>query len=186
MIKAKILHDDIKHSLSVFLHKKHEINQIELDKLNNLSCRLLIGVNSINERRCCEIAYDIKKFTSLYCLLQYPLMKIDFVTIVNNILSAIEIIEHVNLSVKRLLLDTRYVFYDTDMDTIRFVYLPIQYYEQEISIRDFLLELIYQSVFNPDDEHGYLRNFIKIIKNGTAMSMFAVKEYITLMLKQSE
>jgi len=77
-----------------------------------------------------------------------------------------------------VLFDDQYIFIDPASWHIYFVYVPIQPFEGNGSIRSSLQNLIQYATFDPNEDLQYVQEYIKLVGNSVSFSVFLLQEYL--------
>lgn len=102
-------------------------------------------------------------------------------TVLNLILtmaSAVQEVEEYMLSPEKILLDPDYIFVNIRKKEASFLYLPIDEFVQEVSIKEFLLYLLSHMRYELSQDVSYVAKLIHFFNKKTAWTIEELKQYI--------
>lgn len=158
--------------------KGQQLNEHEIYSINNNEVRGLLRVEVVQKNNAFKLFYNISGFTSFRQYLRMPLTKKTFASMLQNILDCLLSVKKVFFHQQNMLMDFNYVMVNPATQKIYFVYVPIQGFEGEVSLRDFLLNIIQYCTFAPGEDTSYVKDYITILNSGINFSEFDLEEYI--------
>lgn len=103
-----------------------------------------------------------------------------------SVVSAVKEIEEYMLSPKKLVMDLNYIFVDVRKKSASLVYLPVDEFSQEETLKEFLLGLLSHMRFQLDQDVSYVAKLIHFLNQPKALEYDALKHYIeNLMVEQN-
>lgn len=158
--------------------KGQQLNMHEIEIMRKREIEGLFHVNIIKKDEKFKLTYNITGYISLREYLSKPMNKDDFGRILENIYSIFKSIRKSYFSERSLVLDFKYIFVNPSTTRIHFIYIPIQYYDNESETKDFFLALAHSPVFVSSENTDYVKEYLDILHNGINFSMFDLEEYI--------
>lgn len=158
--------------------KGQQLNMHEIEIMRKREIEGLFHVTISRKNEKFKLTYNITGYISLYEYLSKPMNKDDFGRILENIYSIFKSIRESYFSERSLVLDFKYIFVNPSTTRIHFIYIPIQYYDNESETKDFFLALAHSPVFVSSENTDYVKEYLDILHNGINFSMFDLEEYI--------
>lgn len=123
--------------------------------------------------------YNITGMSSLNEYLQSTQMnKQHFGFLLQNIFDVCKNLEAHFFHQSNLLLSMNRVKVDPASKRLYFVYLPLQRYDNEMSLKEFLLEILNVASFGEEEDLTYVQDYIRILNTGVNFSIFELEQYI--------
>jgi len=182
MNKSKIVSKMGLSQLVIKSLKGQQLNENEIYLINSNRIKGLLHMNVVQKGEKFKLIYDVTGFVTFQQFLQAPLNKESFGKILQNILETLHSIENAYLNQKYLLMDFTRVMVNPATEHIYFVYVPIQSFEGNASLRDFLLDIIQHCAFVSGEDNSYVRDYISILNSGINFSVFELEQYINKLL----
>ena len=158
--------------------KGQQLNEHEIYSINNNEVRGLLRVEVFQKKNTFKLFYNVSGFNTLRQYLRTPLTKETFANLLQNILECLLSVEKAYFHQENMLMDFNQVMVNPATQKIYFVYVPIQGFENDISLRDFLLNIIQYSTFAQGEDNSYIKDYITILNSGINFSEFDLEEYI--------
>lgn len=178
MNKSKIVSKAGLSQLIVKSLKGQQLNENEVYAINCNKVKGLLHIDVVQKGSAFKLVYNITGFVTFKDFLQTPLNRQSFAKILQNILETLESMEASYFNQQYLLMDFSRVMVNSATQNIYFVYVPIQFFESGMTLRDFLLNIIQYCTFAPGEDTSYVRDYITILNNGINFSVFDLEEYI--------
>lgn len=125
-----------------------------------------------------ELEYNLSYYTSLKdFLLTTMLTRHMFVAIIKDIVDNIFSVETHRFNKEQLELRINYVMLNQATFRINFIYVPIQPYKAEGTLKELLNDIIKISSFDSREDTSYVPEFIQIINEGSSPSLYSLKEF---------
>lgn len=185
MNKIKNLRKHKSIYLTVNSIKGQVLNLNEVEMINEYLIDELIAVNVTSNNDLFILIYEITGYKKLSSFLQSDIDEPMFTYLISNVFNFIKDIERNHLSISNILLDHDYVFVDTKHNQLLFIYLPIQQLDNNTSIKQFYLDLVYNSVFPSFEDFSYIQKYLDIIDKETNFSLFELEQYINKMYERN-
>lgn len=107
-----------------------------------------------------------------------PLSRKHFAKILRNILQVLTAAEELHFSKGLFIYDPCYIMVEPATWNCYFVYIPLQPFDTEGTLRELLADLIQYAVFRPEEDTTYVQEYLQIVGNGPIVSLFVLEEYI--------
>lgn len=125
------------------------------------------------------LIYNVTGMISLRDYLKNTLMNKElFGFILKNIFDIVKIVEANYFHFSSLLLSLGRVKVEPSSRRLYFVYVPIQNYDNETTLKDFLLKLLDEATFVPGEDLSYVQEYVRILNTGVNFSVFDLEQYI--------
>lgn len=158
--------------------KGQQLCERELQTINGNKIAGLLPVEITQKNSIYTLQYDITKYALLKDYLKNPLTKGAFLHMLKNILATLKKLQEEFISQNYILLDTNYVTINPSTGQIYFICIPIQFYDTNTSLKEFLLHIIQMCSFSNTENVNYVSEYIKILNQGTNISVFELEEYL--------
>lgn len=163
------------------VHKSQKGQQLcdrELQAINSGKNPGLIPVEITQKGAVYLLQYDISRYIFLKDYLKTPLTKGAFTHMLKNILTTLKELQEQFVSQNYVLLDTDYVTVNPTNGQIYFICIPLQFYDTETNLKEFLLSIIRLCSFANTENTDYVGEYISILNRGTNFSAFELDEYV--------
>lgn len=178
MNKSKLVKKAGNIQLVIKSQKGQQLDEREVYAINNEGVPGLLYFTIEQKNGSFKLVYDLTGFITLRELLKNPLRRETFTKILQNIFDNLKAMQSMNFRQQKLYLDFDHVMVNPATQNLYFVYLPIQSFENGISLRDFLLNIIQLGAFEADEDRSYVKKYIAILNDGINFSVFELEQYI--------
>lgn len=178
MNKCKVIK---KNGLEQILIKSEKGQQLDIAKvysINNGAIPGLLRIDVEQKKFSFKLTYDISGFLTLQNYLEAPLNKATFAQLLSSILKTLQSMQTQHFSQGCLLMDFDKVLVIPSTQEICFAYVPIQGYESGGVLREFLLNIIQFGSFDPGENNGYIKEYIRILNSGINFSVFELEQFL--------
>ena len=178
MNKFKIVTRNHNKYLCVKSQKGQQLNMNEVEVITNRKVVGLLHTQVQHKGSGFKLDYNITGYITLSEYLRSTLNKPLFAMLLGNIFTIFQNMQTSHFSFKNLLLNQNQIFVDPASKNIFFVFLPIQYFDNCTSVKDFYLSIAGKTVFASDDNTDYVKEYIRILNSGINFSVFELEQYI--------
>ena len=178
MNKSKLIKKAGIVQLVIKSQKGQQLDEREVYTINNESVPGLLYFAIEQKNAYFKLIYNLTGFITLREFLKNPLRRETFSKILRNIFDNLKAMQNMNFRQQKLYLDLDFVMVNPATQKIHFVYLPIQSFENGISLRTFLLNIVQVGTFAADEERSYVKKYIAILNDGINFSVFELEQYI--------
>ena len=158
--------------------KGQQISEREAYAIQNNCINGVLHFELEANKRNFNLIYNISGFITLREFLQTSFNKEKFAELLQNILNVLKALDDEYFNFDGLLLDLNYVMVNPATNNLYFMYIPIQGFTHENSLRNFLLSIIQFCSFVPDEDSSYVQKYIAILNSGINFSLFELEEYV--------
>ncbi len=151
----------------------NEVYSINTDKVDGL-----LRLDVIYKGKNFMLVYKTTGLITLREYLATPLTKSRFAKILKDILSNLKSLTMAYFNSQNLLLDLQSVMVNPATQSIHFVYVPVQPFENNTNLRTFLLDIVRRSSFAQGENTSYVKEYINILNSGINFSVFELEEYV--------
>lgn len=176
--KSKLLN---KRGQTQFLlqgRKGQQLNDREIFAMNAGEVEGLLPVVVERKGKNFDLVYNFAGLISLKDFLITPMTRESFGKLLRNVVEVFEGMQKAFFNQTCLLLEFDKVMFNPATQRLQFVYIPIQGFQAEGSLRSFLLEIIQVGAFVNSEDTGYVTEYIRILNSGLNFSSFELEEYI--------
>lgn len=166
--------------------KGQQLNMNEVELLRNHDFNGLIPIQFKQKGSTFKLIYNISGYRTLEEYLKSAMNKQEFASLLENILNTLKNMQNIYFNYKNVLLsDFNKILVNPSSRSVFFIYVPIQYFDNEISLKEFFLKIVYQSIFSQEEDTGYVKEYIGILQRHLNFSTFELEEYIKRMKENS-
>lgn len=181
MAKYKIEHAKGRTLLVIAGQKIDQLSEREFYAITTMQMPCLVKADIIRKTKTFKLMYDISGYISLREFLMNPLSKRTFSKLLRSILDNLKILQRAYFEERYLLLDVNTVMVNPLNQELKFVFVPISFYENTASLKGFLLSIIDHCMFIQGESGDYVREYIRILNNGINFSVYDLEEYVRLL-----
>lgn len=157
--------------------KGQQLCEREIHSINSGQIPGLLGMEVRGKGSTFELIYNVTGLVPLKEYLKTPLRRDCFAGLLGSVLEAVKAMNDAFFPGESLLLDPELAMVNPFTQSVHFVYIPIQDYSCQTPLREFLQALVQLGSFAPDEDTGYVRDYILILNSGINFSTFELEEY---------
>ena len=124
------------------------------------------------------IEYTAPGNISLFDFLHSGITQNDFFVVFAQYIECIKKIERNGFNANNLVLDTRFIFYNTVTKEVQFIYQPLENSPNRANIFSFIYSLGNETVLRPGESFNFLSQLIGFFRNMQTFSVTAAENYI--------
>ncbi len=159
--------------------KGQTLNLTEVEAVTKNKVDGLIPLTVKESGKNFTLIYNITGLESLKHFLQNnTLNKQLFGFLLQNILTMLQLLEANYFQFTSLLVTLGKIKVDPASKRLYFIYVPIQYYDNGVNLKEFLLSIIDVANFSQDEDLSFVSDYIRILNTGVNFSIFELQEYI--------
>ncbi len=178
MAKYKIEHSDERTLLVISGQKGDQLSEREFYAITTMQISCLVRADIVRKSKTFKLLYDISGFIPLREFLMNPLNKITFSNLLKGVLDNLKILRQAFFEERYLLLDVNAVMVNPLNQELKFIFVPISFFNNNASLKSFLLSIIDCCSFVQGESGDYVREYIRILNNGINFSVFELEEYV--------
>lgn len=179
MSKLKQIRDKYSSYVVIKSKKGQELNQREFDVINSNQANGFLHMNAKYSKDKFELKYDLNGLLPLPDFLQeMVLSKRLFAILLQNIIAPLNAAEKNGLTKSLIYFDFNYLMINPNDWNVYYLYIPIQPFEINETLKDMLLELVRYAKFDYSEGYEFIQQFIKIVNSGVSFSAFDLDEFI--------
>ena len=178
MKKPKIIKKDNKIILRVQTEKGESLSAREVDALSGGKVDGLFPVKIIPKGKLFQLFYDVTGYMSLESYLKSGLRKSGFSALLDNIFNTLQALQTSFFSSNAILLSISRVFISPGTKKVCFIFVPIQFFNTNVTLRSFYLDIVKNTVFSSGENLEYVDELTRILNRGINISLFDLGEYI--------
>lgn len=159
--------------------KGQALNLTEVEAVTKNKVDGLIPLTVKESGKSFTLIYNITGLESLKHFLQKnTLNKQLFGFLLQNILTMLQLLEANYFQFTSLLVTLGKIKVDPASKRLYFIYVPIQYYDNGVNLKEFLLSIIDFANFSDEEDLSFVSDYIRILNTGVNFSVFELQEYI--------
>ncbi|MCM1115501.1 MAG: DUF6382 domain-containing protein [Clostridium sp.] len=159
--------------------KGQQLNLTEVEAVTKNKVEGLLPLSVKESGSSFKLIYNVTGMISLNQYLKTTQMnKQLFGFLLQNIFNIWKIIETNYFQHRSLLLSFGKVKVEPSSKRLYFIYVPIQYYDNETTLKDFLLKIIQVATFSTDEDLSFVQEYLRILNTGVNFSIFELEQYI--------
>lgn len=178
MAKYKIERSGGRILLVIAGQKGDQLSEREFYAITTMQMPCLVKADIVRKSKTFKLLYDISGFIPLREYLMNPLSKVTFSKLLKGILDNLKILQRAYFEERYLLLDVNTVMVNPLNQELKFIFVPISFYDNSVSLKNFLLSIIDNCTFVQGESGDYVREYIRILNNGINFSVFDLEEYV--------
>lgn len=178
MNKYKIVKKKGISKLVICSQKGQQLSDREIYSINCNEISGLLRLEVFVKGNSFKFIYDITGFIPLKDYLAAPLDKALFAKLLKSIFITLKTMDSSYFRQQALIMDFNCVMVNPATQHVHFIYVPIQGYDANCSLREFLLNIIQLCTFVQGEDSSYVRDYITILNSGINFSVFELEEYI--------
>lgn len=172
--------------LEIKSEKGQVLNPTEVEAITKNKVEGLLPLTVKESGKSFKLIYNITGMKTLNQYLQETwLNKQLFGFLLQNILNMLKTLDANYFQFTSLLLTFGKVKVEPSSRRLYFIYVPIQYYNNEVSLKDFLLKIISVAKFEDGQDLSFVNEYIQILNTGVNFSVFDLEEYINNLTNDS-
>lgn len=164
--------------------KGQQLTEREVYDINQNKMPGLLHVNVQMKGNSFVLNYNVTGLVSMAELLKSPLNKISFARLIRGILDNYQLMQGAFYGMQNVFLDMEHVMVNPATQQVFFIYLPIQFLNNQVDLKEFLLSIIQYSTFDMMENNEYVAEYIRILNSDIAFSVSNVQmiEYLDRIL----
>lgn len=183
----KIEYEDNNQSILVCKDIDREsIDNLTLKMICNNKINGLAPVEYIKDDAGCELKYDIPGMIQADKLLNNGISKAVLLKLLSGILDSLSNMADYMIDIKKILLDTRYIFINENNDNVNLICVPIINMPENENIDIFLKKLMVNTTFNQAENCDYVAVIINFLNQSDSISLKEFKQLINRLSTESD
>lgn len=177
----KIIKQKNEHYILLKSEKGQCLNLSDMEYINNHAINGLLRMQVEQKKHSFTIRYHITGLCSLNEYLRTTtLNKWMFGQLLEHVLAGIREVER-QMDKDKLVTDLKYVMVNSVTREVRFMYLPVQYWDGRADFCAFCRNLVYaqKTNFAQNEDTSYVREFLTITQKGIGLSLVDLEAYVT-------
>ena len=178
MKNPKIITKENKTILRVQTEKGESLSAREVDALTGGKAEGLFPVKIIQKGKLFQLFYDVTGYMTLDSYLKSGMRKAVFSALLDDVFNTLQALQASFFSSSAILLSIKQVFVSPGTKKVYFIYVPIQFFNTNVTLRNFYLDIIKNTVFSSGENLEYIDELTRILNRGINLSLFDLGEYI--------
>lgn len=133
-----------------------------------------------------QLVYNLTGLTVLKEYLKSPFNKETFAFMIRDILEKYEKLQENVFNQQNVLLDLEHVFVNPATREICYIYVPIQFYQNQVNMKGFFLDLVQACTFVASEDNSYVAQYIQVLNSNMNFSFFEFKGFVETLIGQKE
>lgn len=183
MSKLKLINQNGQSRIIVKSRSGQELNEREAQMINDGRAEGFLLFDVERKGSTFQLVYPLYDLVPLPAFLQTAMLsKRMFGILLRVLLTAVNRVEEYHFSKDLLQLHLQQVMIAPDSWRIYLLYIPIQPYAAEGTLKEMLLDIVRYASFDPNEDLTYVQEYIRIINDGVVFSAFSLEEYVDRLL----
>lgn len=179
MNKIKFIENKYGSYVVIKSTKGQELNRREVELINSNQIDGFLHMNVTEARDKFELEYELNGLLSLPDFLQDTMLsKRLFSIILKKVIEPLKRAEKMYLNKELIRFDVNQILIHPENWNVYYLYIPIQPFEVEGSLKETLLEIVRYARFDYSEGYEFVQEFIRIVNAGVSFSAFELDEYI--------
>lgn len=178
MNKYKIITKKGNTFIEIKSQKEQHLCEREFQTMNDNSLKGLLAAEVIQKRAKFILHYPVTGLTPFCEYIRNPISKDKFLRMLKEIIALQHDLQENYISQQYIVMDVDYVFVNPQSGQLQFICVPIQLFDAETPIKEFLLNIIQFASFNVSENTEYVSEFISILNKGINFSIFELEEFV--------
>lgn len=175
--KYKIVNKKGRKLLIVNSEKNQTLNKREVEEIQNGTIRGVLPVEVEIKKKGFILTYDLTNYIPLEQYIHTIVNKKKFVEIMLQILEIFQQLTEQFYSTQNLVMELDKVVVSPATNKIYFPFIPILYYDYGITVKDFLVQLIYSTTFDNTEDISYVEKSLSILQKNMNFSRVELEEF---------
>lgn len=176
--KLKVLRKKGRVQFGVESQKGQTLNIREVEDIQNGKLPFCIPFKVDVQKKSFSITYDVTNYLSLERFLQANINQAKFAEIMLTMLDAITTLQDCCYSTQNIVLELDKVMVNPSTNQILFPFVPILFYDWGISVKEFLIQCIYNTTFDSSEDTGYVNECLNILQKNLNFSTVDLRRYL--------
>lgn len=176
--RYKITNKRGRRLLIVNSEKGQTLNKREVEEIQNGTMRGVLPIEVEVKRNGFVIMYDLTNYIPLDQYVHTIVNKKKFIEILLQILEIFQQLTEQFYNPQNLVMDLEKVVVSPATNKIYFPFIPILYYDYGVTVKDFLVQLIYSTTFDNTEDTSYVDQCLSILQKNMNFSRVELEEYL--------
>lgn len=176
--KYKIVNKKGRKLLIVNSEKNQTLNKREVEEIQNGTIRGALPIEVEIKKKGFILTYDLTNYIPLDQYIHTIVNKKKFVEIMLQILEIFQQLTEQFYSTQNLVMELDKVVVSPATNKIYFPFIPILYYDYGVTVKDFLVQLIYSTTFDNTEDISYVEKSLSILQKNMNFSRVELEEFL--------
>ena len=181
--KYKIVNKKGRKLLIVNSEKNQTLNKREVEEIQNGTIRGALPIEVEIKKKGFALTYDLTNYIPLDQYIHTIVNKKKFVEIMLQILEIFQQLTEQFYSTQNLVMELDKVVVSPATNKIYFPFIPILYYDYGVTVKDFLVQLIYSTTFDNTEDISYVEKSLSILQKNMNFSRVELEEFLKLQIE---
>lgn len=176
--KYKITKKKGRKLLIINSEKGQTLNKREVEEIQNYTMYGVLPIEVEVKKKGFVLTYDLTNYIPLEQYIQTIVNKKKFAEIMLQILEIFQKLAEQYYNTQNLIMELDKVMVNPSVDKIYFPFVPILYYDSGVTVKDFLVRLIYSTTFDSTENTDYADHCLTILQKNMNFSRVELEEYL--------
>lgn len=176
--KVKVLRKKGRVQFLIESQKGQTLNIREVEDIQNGKLPFCIPFKVDVKKKSFSITYDVTNYLPLDRFLQANINRTKFAEMMITMLDAITKLQDCCYSTQNIVLELDKVMVNPSTNQILFPFVPILFYDWGISVKEFLVQCIYNTTFDSSEDTGYVDECLNILQKNLNFSMVELRKHM--------
>ena len=186
MNKSKFYKKKQEYFFKIKGEKGQQVSEREIFMINTNVLPGGIPINYEQKGRAFQLTYNLTGLTVLKEFLRSPFNKNTFAALIKDILDKYENLQKNVFNQQNVLLDLEHVFVNSATREIFYIYVPIQFYQNQNNMKQFFLSIVQNCTFVVGEDNSYVSQYIQVLNGNMNFSLFEFKRFIESLISEKK
>ena len=186
MNKSKFYKKKQEYFFKIKGEKGQQVSEREIFMINTNVLPGGIPINFEQKGRAFQLTYNLTGLTVLKEYLRSPFNKDTFAALIKDILDKYENLQKNVFNQQNVLLDLEHVFVNPATREIFYIYVPIQFYQNQNNMKQFFLSIVQNCTFAAGEDNSYVSQYIQVLNENMNFSLFEFKRFIESLIGEKK
>lgn len=186
MNKSKFYKKKQEYFFKIKGEKGQQVSEREIFMINGNALAGAIPILYEKKGAAFQLVYNLTGLTVLKEYLKSPFNKETFAFMIRDILEKYEKLQENVFNQQNVLLDLEHVFVNPATREICYIYVPIQFYQNQVNMKGFFLDLVQACTFVASEDNSYVAQYIQVLNSNMNFSFFEFKGFVETLIGQKE
>ena len=158
--------------------KGQSLNLREVEDIQNEKMKNVIPVVVDMKKNGFVLKYDVTNYMPLDQYLHTIINREKFAKLILEFFQIIRTMSDAYYNTENLVLDLNMAYINPSTETLYIIFVPILYYKGGYSVKEFLLQITYQTTFDSMEDTSYVEKYINILQKNMNFSTVEMEEYL--------
>lgn len=158
--------------------KGQNLNLREVEDIQNGAIQNIVPMEVGTKRNGFVLTYDVTDYISVEQYIHMVISRRKFAELLLQILHMVEDMTSSYYNPQNLLLELDKVYFSPNTNKVMYIFVPVLYYECSVTVKDFLIQLIYSATFDSAEDTSYVEKCLDILQRNMNFSVVELEQFL--------